>query len=244
MDQSPLRAFSPVQLFIFGIVSGILVLCTIGFFILLSIVLRGGSLATTGGTKTVPVAQADPAAGQPAQPLADVPPVDSDDNVRGGKRAKITLIEYSDFECPFCGNFYPTLKQVEREYGDNVRIVYRHFPLSFHPQAQPAAEASECAAEQGKFWEFHDGIFENQARIGDALFKELAEKAGLNLKKYNDCVSSGKYRDKITSQQNGGAAAGVGGTPHTFVLGSNGQVVPLSGALPFEQIKAAIDSML
>jgi len=248
-QQSPLPALSPVQMFIFGIVAGVLALCTIGFFILLGIVLKGGGLTVAAGSGAQIAANNQPPAvpnqPDPSAAAANLPPVDEkQDHIRGGKRAKVTLVEYSDFECPFCSRFYPTVKQVEQEYGDEVRLVYRHFPLSFHPQAQPAAEASECASEQGKFWEFHDGIFENQERIGDALFKELAQKIGLNVNKFNDCASSGKFKQKVIDQQNGGAAAGVGGTPHTFVVGASGQIVPVSGALPFEQIKATIDSVL
>ena len=246
---SPFGAMSPMQMFVFGIVAGVLALCTIGFFILLGIVLKGGGLTAAAGSGTQIAANNQPptAPNQPDPNAAAVnlPAVDEkQDHIRGSKNAKVTLVEYSDFECPFCSRFYPTVKQVQQEYGDKVRFVYRHFPLSFHPQAQPAAEASECASEQGKFWEFHDGIFENQERIGDALYKELAGKAGLNQKKFDDCVASGKFRQKITDQQNGGALAGVGGTPHTFVVGSGGQIVPVSGALPFEQIKATIDSVL
>lgn len=246
---SPLQAMSPVQMFIFGIVAGVLSLCTIGFFILLGIVLKGGGLTAAAGSGTSLAANNPPPTvgnqPDPSAAAANLPPVDEKtDHIRGGKKAKVTLVEYSDFECPFCGRFYPTTNQVLQEYGDEVRLVYRHFPLSFHPQAQPAAEAAECASEQGKFWEFHDGIFENQERIGDSLFKELAGKLGLNAGKFNDCVSAGKYRQKVIDQQNGGTLAGVGGTPHTFVIGASGQIVPLSGALPFEQIKATIDSVL
>lgn len=240
--QSPLSGLSPVQMFLFGIISGILVLCTIGFFILLGLVLSGKVGTKSAGPNpsyvdnTVP-----PGTNQPVV----VPEIDEDsDHIKGNNRAKVTLVEYSDFECPFCGNFYSTLKQVESEYGDDIRIVYRHYPLSFHPQAQPAAEASECAAEQGKFWEFHDGVFENQARIGADLFQEIAAKVRLNMTKFNDCVSSGKYRSKVQEQQAGGNSAGVQGTPHTIILGSNGETIPISGALPFEQVKAAIDSVL
>ena len=248
-DQSPLSFLSPVQMFLFGVISGIMVLCTIGFFILLGLILSGK--VSAGGTDKTS-AYADNSAGQPAAPSAQgdnqpvaVPPIDDkSDHIRGNKKASVTLVEYSDFECPFCGRFYPTIKQVEKDYGSKVRIVYRHYPLSFHPQAQPAAEASECAAEQGKFWEFHDGIFENQERISSALFSEIAGKIGLNANKFNDCVSSRKYQSKVAEQQAGGDSAGVRGTPHTIVLGPNGETTPISGALPFEQIKAAIDAVL
>jgi protein-disulfide isomerase len=236
----------PTKMFALGIVSGVLILCTIGFFILLGVMLKGGSLSAGSNSGTKIAATAPPAAlpAPAAAPAGDVPEITGDDHVKGSSKAKVTLVEYSDFECPFCGRFFPTIKQVEADYGDSVRIVYRHFPLSFHPEATPAAEASECAGEQGKFWEFHDGVFEGQARIGSALYKEIAENIGLNTNKFNDCISSGKYTQKVIDQQNGGAAAGVGGTPHTIVLGPNGEKIPLSGALPYAQVKATIDSLL
>ncbi len=176
-----------------------------------------------------------------AAPLADVPPVTADDNVKGPDNAKVTLIEYSDFQCPFCARHKGTIDEIIKEYGDKVRIVYRHFPLSFHPEAQKAAEASECAAEQGKFWEMHDKIFAaNEAgTMSVAKWKEIAKSLGLNTKQFNDCLDSGKYASKITEQMAAGSAAGVEGTPATFV---NGELV--SGALPFSQFKQIIDSYL
>jgi protein-disulfide isomerase len=176
-----------------------------------------------------------------AAPLADVPPVTSDDHVKGPDSAKVTLIEYSDFECPFCVRHKATVDQIVEEYGNQVRVVFRHFPLSFHQNAPKAAEASECAAEQGKFWEMHGKIFEANTlkTMSVDKWKEEAKKLGLNTKKFNDCLDSGKYADKVNEVAAGGAAAGVEGTPATFV---NGELV--SGALPFEQFKQIIDSKL
>ncbi len=248
-SNSPLGDMSPTKMFAVGAVAGILVLCTIGFFILLGIVLNGDS-AKSGSNGNIKVVEqpSNNGAGAgnqaPTPPAGEVPAVTEDDHIKGGKNAKVTLIEYSDFECPFCVRFVPTLQQVEQEYGDDVRIVYRHFPLSFHPEATPSAEASECAAEQGKFWEFHDVLFENQTRLGSSFYTEVAQDLGLNMNKFNDCVSSRKYQQKVIDQQNAGAVAGVGGTPHTFVVGNDGRAIPVSGALPFSQIKATIDSLL
>lgn len=244
--KSPLGMLSPVQTFVFGIVAGVLVLCAVGFFILLKVVLGDNFNSAKGASPSVAQVAA-PTAQVPnnaAPVVGDVPAVTADDHVKGGKNAKVTLVEYSDFECPFCGSFFSTLQQAEQEYGDDIKIVYRHFPLSFHPEGTPAAEASECAAEQGKFWEFHDYIFQNQTRISAALYTEAAGKIGLNAKKFADCVSSRKYSQKVIDQQNGGSVAGVGGTPHTIILGPNGEVIPLSGALPYPQVKSAIDSVL
>lgn len=246
---SPLENLSQTQMFGLGAVAGILVLCTIGFFILLGIVLKGGglNLAVLNTDKVVAGEEDDllplaPTAQQPGNNPA--PAIDlKEDHIRGNVNAKVTLLEYSDFECPFCGKFAPSVDQALKEYGNEIRVVYRHFPLSFHPQAMPAALASECAGEQGKFWEFHDELFKNQTGLGEKFFKDTATKLGLKMSKFNDCVSSGKYNTKIKNQMAGGTAAGVGGTPYTIVTGPKGSA-PVSGAQPFSSLKTAIDSVL
>lgn len=160
-------------------------------------------------------------------------------HIRGNKNAKVQLVEYSDFQCPFCERAYPTLQQVLKEYGDKVSLEYRHYPLSFHPFAQKAAEASECAGEQGKFWEFHDKNFENQTSLSLDAPKVWAKELGLNMNKFVSCLDSGKYAKKVADQTNEGQAKGVNGTPTTFV---NGQ--PVIGAQPYEAFKQAIDAEL
>ena len=167
-----------------------------------------------------------------------------DDHSRGPKDAAVTIVEYSDFECPFCGRFHPTLQQAMSEYEGKVRWVYRHFPLSFHPNAQPAANASECAAEQGKFWEFADNIYGNQEKINDAYYKTVVTSLGLNVSKWEDCYTTKKYDSKIQSQATAGGAAGVNGTPGSFIIGKDGKAIPIQGALPYESVKAAIDQVL
>lgn len=167
-------------------------------------------------------------------------PVSEQDHVRGNFAAPITIIEFSDFQCPFCKRFHPVAKRILEEYPDQVRWVYRHFPLdSIHPYARAAAEASECAAEQGAFWEFADGLFENQDRLGDKLYQELAQNLGLNMDQFDQCVSSAKYKKKVQAQYQDGLRVGVTGTPNGFV---NDQ--PLLGALPYEQLKSMIDKLL
>lgn len=161
------------------------------------------------------------------------------DHVRGDFNAPITLVEFSDFECPFCERHYPTLNQIISNYKGKVRLVYKHFPLSFHPSAQKAAESSECASEQGKFWEYHDKIFTNQpSGLSLDKFKQWAVELKLNAKKFNDCLDSGKYAAKVQADSQEGAQKGVSGTPATFV---NGQLV--SGAVSYEQFKQIIDSL-
>lgn len=194
------------------------------------------------GAKVVakaPTQQANPEPAQAAGPVDVV--VTSDDHVRGGENAKVTIVEYSDFECPFCEAAYPTIKQVMDTYGDDVRIVYRHFPLSFHAQAQKSAEASECAADQGKFWEYHDMVFENQALIsgGVTQFKKWAADLRLNTTRFNSCLDSGEKADEVTDDMNSGVALGVSGTPGFFING-----ISVVGAQPFSSFKQIIDQEL
>ena len=166
--------------------------------------------------------------------------VTEDNHVRGDFNAPITLVEFSDFECPYCERHYPTLKKILSDNAGKVRLVYKHFPLSFHADAQKAAEASECADEQGKFWEYHDILFENQPS-GYSLdkFKKWAQDTGLNAAQFNSCLDAGKYASKVQSDFDEGQRKGVNGTPATFV---NGQLV--SGALPYEAFQQIIDGLL
>ena len=165
--------------------------------------------------------------GAPSEPAkADVGT--DDDAVRGEEDAPVTIIEFSDFQCPFCERFYSqTLPQLEEEYisTGKVKLVYRDFPLSFHQEAQPAAEAAECAGEQGKYWEMHDKIFENQASLSNANYKKWAIDIGLNTAKFNTCLDSGAMASEVQKDFTDGQASGVQGTPAFFV---NGKLV--SGA--------------
>lgn len=224
---------NPKMLFVFGIVTGIAVMA-----------LFGGSVdlpslqANSGEDKVVKTfdAPADSGSGS-AGVLA---PVTEADHIRGDiNKAKVVLVEYSDFECPFCERHHPNMLKVMEEYGDDVAWVYRHFPLSFHPEANPSAIASECAADQGKFWEFADAMFDSQDDLGEDLYQSTAKKIGLNMKKYNDCYENGDKLQDVNDDLASGSAAGVSGTPATFI---NGQLV--SGAVPFATLKDAIDSLL
>ena len=175
--------------------------------------------------------------------------VSDKDHIRGNKDAKVFLIEYSDFECPFCARFHPTAQQMLDEYGDDVAWVYRHFPLDIlHPRARPAAQASECAAELGgedAFWSFIDEIFENQeTALSDSGLKNTASRLGLDANAFSNCVESEKHKDKVEDQYQGGLTAGVMGTPGNFVMNSNGEVWLIPGAVPFEVLKQTIDEVL
>lgn len=232
-----------------GFVTAILVLGTVGFIILGNQILRGGSfdgfaIANTQDDSNLDNTDLAAAADVPAAEPTSVAAVSDDDHIRGDKNAEITVIEYSDFECPFCGNFHPTMQQVMTNYAGKVRWVYRHFPLSFHPSALPAANAAECASEQGKFWEYADQLFANQEKLGDAYYKQLATETGLNTSQWQDCYNSSKYDGKIQAQSQEGAGAGVSGTPGSFIIGADGTAIPIKGALPYSSVSAAIDKLL
>lgn len=238
----------PSYVFIGGIVAGFLVLCTIGFFVLLGFALKGG--VSFGGTKTTLQATGAvaPSPVQPPAPVATGPiraVDDKRDHILGPKNAKVTFVEYSDFQCPFCGDYAPTVKQVLANYSKDVRLVYRHLPLrSLHPQAASAAEASECANEQGKFWEFHDALFANQARLGPDLYTELAQTLKLNVRNFSDCVSAQKYASRVQEDENDALGAGINGTPQTVLIGPDGKATNLRGVLDFTQLKSVIDQLL
>lgn len=235
---------NPKTTFIFGLVAGVLLLCTIGFFILLTGVISGKeSPSAAKGNNQAAVLGNDNVAPSPSAANPVNIQLTGDEHIRGDKNAKVKIVEWSDYQCPFCQKFHPTMQQVMSEYGDKVAWVFKHFPLdSLHPNARPAAEASECVAEQkgnDGFWRFTDGVYDNQTRISPALFEELAQKIGVNMTKFKDCVSARKYQQKVEADYQEGLSYGVDGTPGSFVNG-----VPVRGALPFESVKSIIDAQL
>lgn len=184
-----------------------------------------------------------------ASPKIEVRPVDPlRDHVRGGSNAPVTLVEYSDLECPFCKQFHVTLQQVTQEYGDKVRWVYRHFPLdALHSKARKEAEASECAAEQGKFWEYTDRLFAvtpSNNGLDPAQLPVIARDVGLDVPTFETCLQSGKHAQRVQEDYEDAVKAGGQGTPYTVILGPNDLTVPFSGALPYERVKAAVESIL
>lgn len=237
-----LDTLPPKTAFGLGMVTAVLSLGTLGFLLLGGCLLKGTCELPSAGT-TVAAAPTD-VGNLPADTAGPVPPVSDDDWIRGDKDAKVTIVEYSDFQCPFCARFHPTMQQIMTEYAGEVRWVYRHFPLSFHPEAEPAAEAAECAGEQGKFWEYGDKLIENQAVLGAATYAKIAADLGLNKGKFDTCLSSDRALAKIRAQAASGATAGVSGTPGSFVIGSDGSIQEIRGALPFESVKAAVDAAL
>ncbi len=235
--------------FVMGLVTGLGICIVLGGVFLMGSKFGGGSLALGGSNAPAanqPSAAANqPSANQPTQPEGDatkIAAVTSADHIRGNTNAPITMIEYSDFECPFCLQFHSTLSQVLTDYKDKVRLVYREFPLrSIHPQAEKGAEAAECASDQGKFWEMHDKLFDlNQAQnLNVDSMKAAAKDIGLNTSKFNDCLDNGKAAAAVEKDYQDGIAGGIAGTPGTFI---NGQY--LAGALPYSDVKTIIDGLL
>lgn len=226
-------------MFFMGLFLGIAVVSTLGLGLALGGVLAGnGSVlgeritavdnpgngtGTGAGTNTPPPT--------PTQ-YAQVKAVAANDHIRGNKNAKVTMIEYSDFECPFCKRFTPTIDQALKDFPNDVRLVYRHFPLkSIHPSAQKAAEASECAAKLGgdtAFWKMHDKLIAATTLSVDVM-KGFAKDSGVDQAKFNACLDSGETAGRVDTDLNEGSSFGVEGTPATFI---NGQLA--SGAIPYD----------
>ena len=198
-----------------------------------------------------------------ATPKTEIAPVTSVDHVQGNpEKATVTIIEYSDTECPFCKRHHNTLSRIFDEYGKDGKVawVYRHFPLDFHKKAPKEAEATECAAELGgskAFWTYLGLIYKNTPSndgLDHSLLPVFAEQSGLDKAAFIKCLDSGKYAAKITEAKNAGLKAGARGTPYTVLMvrkGSDVQTVPLVndegsslGALPYESMKAVTDSFL
>ncbi len=211
------------------------------FFMPAAVVIGGGFIAfsiwSTGGLN-IPV--------QEALPTGPAPEVTADDYIRGNPNAPITIVEFSDLECPFCKRFHPTVQQALAEYGDQVRWVYKHFPLDqIHSKADKEAEAAECAGELGgneKFWAYIDRVFEitpSNNGLDLTLLPQIAKEIDLDQNAFENCLNSGKYAEKVEKQYQEGIRLGVNGTPGSFVNGT-----PVRGALPYENLKAIIDAEL
>lgn len=198
------------------------------------------------------------AGNQPVQPTngklseeqaENVPGLKEDDHVRGSRDAKVFIVEYSDFQCPYCASFHPTAQQALDEYEGDVAWIYRHFPLdTLHPRARAAAEASECVADLGgsdAFWNFADDLFENQdTALTESGLVNAAASAGVGTAVFNTCVESGNFEQLVEDEYQEGIDAGVTGTPGNFVVTSDGQVWSLPGAVPFSSLQETIDEAL
>jgi len=159
----------------------------------------------------------------------------------GKEGAAVTVIEFSDFQCPFCSRAADTVNQIKKKYGSKIKLAFKHFPLPMHQNARPAAEASMCVNEQGteKFWKFHDAAFKNQDKLDKTNLEKYAKDSGADVKKFSECMTSKKYAEYIQKDMDYGEKIGVKSTPTFFI---NGQI--LSGALPIESFSEVIDDEL
>ncbi len=188
---------------------------------------------------------------QPTEPQVsttvnqNLPAVTADDNVSGGENASVTIIEYGDFQCPACGHYFPMVARLKDEYKDRIRFVYRHFPLNaIHANAQLAAQASYAAGQQGKFWEMHDTLFRQQANWGEStdarsFINQYAGQLNLNMDQFTADLDSEEAKTFVDNQAEGGAQAGVSGTP-TFFMNSKRITNPST----YEDLKALVESEL
>ncbi len=236
--QSVFSAFKPTTLIFFGLILGILVVSTIGFGIML---VKGNDNSEKTSQK-IEVKNNQPSAQVPTGVKKEITISDAD-HILGDLNAPIKIVEYSDYQCPYCSRHHPTLQQIIQEYGNQIAWVYKHFPLdTIHQNARPAAEASECVADQlgdEGFWNFTDAMFQNQSRLGNSYYEEVASSLGVNLQEFKDCVSSRKFKDKVEADYQEGLSLGVTGTPGNFING-----IEVKGAVPFETLKQIIDSQL
>lgn len=213
--------------------------------IIIAGVIVAGAILFTNYYRPAQAPLAQQAAQQAAQvpTSVNVPAPTETDHIIGSPNAPVVLIEYSDFQCPFCAMIHPTLKRIVSESNGKIAWVMRELPLyQIHPNAEPAALAAECIAEQAGntgYWKFADTVFANQNSLGDDLYKQIGQSLNIDMTKYASCVSSKKYQQRIDDESGQASAAGGNGTPFTVVYG-NGKQIPVSGAQPYASIMQVI----
>lgn len=253
-SKSIFEVMNPQQTFLFGLVGGVMLLCTIGFFILLAIFLKGGAsmaynngnnndATNNGGAANVVANNND------APTTINIRAIDTkNDHIRGNANAKVTIVEYSDPECPFCKQFHQTMKQLVDKYGDDIRWVYRNFPLDgLHSQARTESLAMECAAAQGKFWEYTDLLYQttnSNNTLDLTLLPKFASQVGLNLSKFNTCYNNKDFADKVQADIQDAQAAGGQGTPYSVLIGPDGTKTAINGAYPYAQVEQMVQQYL
>ncbi|MEK7165175.1 MAG: thioredoxin domain-containing protein [Patescibacteria group bacterium] len=242
MSDGIFSKLSPKGGFFAGLGAALTLFFVVGFFVLLAMVLKDD--------KPVAVAPSDSVvAGDTAPKNIQIEPIGDEDYVKGNKNASISIIEFSDLECPFCKQFHPSLEQLVREYPNDVKWAYRHYDTGLHSKMVKEAEAIECAGEIGgndKFWEFITKIFEvspTNDGLDLAELPKIAKAIGLNEGKFNTCLNSGKYASKVQSHTAAAQAAGAQGTPYAVILAGD-QKIPVGGAVPYSQLKSFVDSVL
>lgn len=218
--------------------------------IIIAAALVAGAILYNGKSAPQQVTEVTPGAEEGTKP--EVLPVTEADHVRGNPNAPILLVEYSDYECPFCKNFHATMNKIMDEYGVDGKVawVYRQFPLAqLHPNAPKIAEASECVAELGgndAFWKFSDLVFGERGTNEPTdltRLPEFAKSAGVDERGFQTCLESGRYRDQINQDVAEAINAGGQGTPHTIVMVGDQQGV-INGAQPYDNVKQIVDQLL
>ena len=242
----------PKTTFVMGFLAGIVLTAVVGLFFVFPSVAqnaKNGKVAgttTNSNTNTAPTVTPPAAGDEPV--IGNFRAVSDSEHIRGDKKSPLAIVEYSDFDCPFCERFHPTMQKIADEYKGKVRWVYRHFPLdSLHPNARKAAEASECANELGgndAFWKFADKLAGESGQSTAEKLTTYAKDIGLNEAKFKTCVDSEKYKQKVQDDYNDAAAAGGQGTPYSILIDSKGEKTAINGAQPYESVKAMIDAKL
>lgn len=233
----------PVAIIFHSIILGV-------FIIGASIILDNSNNNSSGSPVVAPSVVSDDSQDDLGVAGAAPPPaVTRDDHIYGNADADIFLVEYSDLECPFCQRFHPTAQQVVDDYDGQVAWVYRHYPLFNHPNAEPAARATECVAEirgNDAFWDYTAALFENQSTslVRDGLVQHAVQ-LGVNESSFVECFDSNRYADKVQQHLTDATSVGVQGTPHTFVMSADGSLIGvINGAQSLANVKATIDAAL
>lgn len=245
---------SPKLTFIFGLVVGLALVSFIGFIVLLVGKFGDGkerAVADTPGAVAQAPSPLPAPAPEPQEQVGSFRAVDNQrDHIRGEKNAAVTIIEWSDLECPFCKRFHPTVQEMVDTYKGKVRWVYRHFPLrQLHSKAAKEAEATECAYEQGgddAFWKYVDRIYAitpSNDGLDPAELPKIATSLGLNKQKFETCLTSGKYASKVQEDENDAVSAGGRGTPYSVIIAGD-QKIPVSGAVPATALKQMLDQVI
>lgn len=245
-DKSPIDNLKPKSAFKAGLLAGLGIMFAVGFFVLLGMMLSDKDFSSdnknTNDNNIVANTNNNADTGETQIVINGLR---DGDWLRGNKDAGITVVEFSDIDCPFCSRFHDTMNQVMADYGGDVNWVYRHFPLpSLHPEASKKAEATECVGElagNNTFWSFLDKLFAGDETLSNIA--DIAASLGVDKAKFQECLDSNKYASKVASQSQEAQKAGGRGTPYSVIL-AGGQKIPIPGALPYESIKASLDSLL
>jgi len=218
--------------------------------IAMSIVIAGlivaGSILLTRNSSNSVANSGNHNGGSASVVLKDFREVQKDDHIKGNPDAKVTIVEFSDFECPFCARLHPTLTRLIEE-RDDIKWIYRHFPLSSHSRALGAAIASECIAELSdneSFWKFANSLFTNQRSLGQNLYNNEASRLGIDIGDFESCMGSKEIAQNVRDDLNEATNAGGRGTPFSVVIGADGELTPFSGALSYESIVSLIEKSL